>query len=217
MAYLCKDETTRNQIKEYINRYVRENRISPSIRDIAAGTGISRAMVQRYMAAMRADGEISYARRNVTTEESRQIQADCVSVPRFFGLSQGASDTPTAYFTFPRAYVGDGDFCLIEAEDDAMSGAGIQSGDLLLVRLGESFADGDIAIVETNAETILLRTVYSRAGGLLLRAANPKYGDALARGARVLGVVTKLLRDLPNGKREDAGRSDRSSLQVFLL
>ena len=218
MAYLCKDEVTRKRIKEYINRYVRENTISPSIRDIAAGTGISRAMVQRYMAAMRADGEISYARRNVSTEQTRQIQGDSVAVARGGTVTDGIEDEGiTAYFTFPRAYTGEGAFCILEADDDSMSGADIRQGDLLLVCRTSDFTDGDIVIIETNEETILLRAVYSRAGGLLLRAANPKYGDTILREGRVAGVVTKVMRDLPHGKRDADDRGGRSSLQVFLL
>lgn len=218
MAYLCKDEATRKRIKEYIHRYVCENKISPSIRDIAAGTGISRAMVQRYMAAMRADGEISYARRNVSTEETRQIQGDSVPVARGGAVSDGMETTGiVAYFTFPRAYTGEGEFYILEADDDSMNGAGIKPGDLLLIRRTNDFTDGDIAVVETNEETFVLRAAYSRAGGLLLRAANPKYGDAVARDGRVLGVVTKVMRDLPNGKKDEDDRGGRSSLQVFLL
>ena len=218
MAYLCKDEATRQRIKEYINRYVRENKISPSIRDIAAGTGISRAMVQRYMAAMREDGEISYARRNVSTEETRQIQGDSVAVARLGTVSDGMEDGEiTAYFTFPRAYTGEGTFCLLEADDDSMNGADIKKGDLLLVRRGSDFADGDIAVVETNKETFALRAAYSRVGGLLLRAANPKYGDTVMREGRVLGVVIKIMRDLQGGKKDEDDRGGRSSLQVFLL
>ena len=218
MAYLCKDEATRNTITAYINGYVKEKGISPSIRDIAAGTGISRAMVQRYMAAMREDGEIAYGRRSITTETTRKMQGDNAVIPFGGGVSAGVREADAiSYFTFPRSFVGEGEYYLLSAEDDALVGAGVAEGDLVLLRLQDDFADGDLVLVETNEETYLLRAAYHRAGGILLRAQNPKYSDSMPRGARVLGVVEKLIHDQKLRENEENAREERSSLQVFLL
>ena len=218
MAYLCKDEATRNTITAYINGYVKEKGISPSIRDIAAGTGISRAMVQRYMAAMREDGEISYGRRSITTETTRKMQGDNAVIPFGGAVSCGVREQDAvSYFTFPRSFVGEGVHYLLAAEDDALEGAGIAEGDLVLLRLQDDFADGDLAVVETSEETILLRTVYHRAGAILLRAQNPKYSDSMPRAARVLGVVQKVIHNQKSNENEENAREERSSLQVFLL
>ena len=218
MAYLCKDEATRNTITAYINGYVKEKGISPSIRDIAAGTGISRAMVQRYMAAMREDGEISYGRRSITTETTRKMQGDNAVIPFGGAVSCGVREQDAvSYFTFPRSFVGEGVHYLLAAEDDALEGAGIAEGDLVLLRLQDDFADGDLAVVETSEETILLRAVYHRAGAILLRAQNPKYSDSMPRAARVLGVVQKVIHNQKSNENEENAREERSSLQVFLL
>ena len=218
MAYLCKDEATRSTITAFINGYVKEKSISPSIRDIAAGTGISRAMVQRYMAAMREDGEISYGRRSITTEATRKMQGDTAVIPFGGAVSSGIREAnAVSYFTFPRSFVGEGEYYLLSAEDDALVGAGIAEGDLVLLRLQDDFEDGDLAVIETNEDICLLRAAYHRAGGILLRAQNPKYADSMPRGARVLGVVEKVIHNQKsNGNKENA-REERSSLQVFLL
>ena len=218
MAYLCKDEATRGSITAYINEYVKEKGISPSIRDIAAGTGISRAMVQRYMAAMREDGEISYGRRSIVTETTRKLQGENAVIPFGGGVSSGVREADAlSYFTFPRAFAGEGDYYLLAAEDDALVGAGVARGDLVFIRLQDDFTDGDLAVVETNGETCLLRAVYHRAGGILLRAHNPKYSDSMPRNARVLGVVEKVIHNQKSEEGEKDVREDRSSLQVFLL
>ena len=218
MAYLCKDEATRNIITGYINEYVKAKGMSPSIRDIAAGTGISRAMVQRYMAAMREDGEITYGRRSITTATTRKLQGENAVIPFGGAASCGVREADAvSYFTFPRAFVGEGEHYLLTAEDDALVGAGIEEGDLLLLRLQEDFADGDIVLVETSVETFVLRSAYRRAGGILLCAQNPKYSDSMPREARVLGVVQKVIHDCKIAKNEENAREERSSLQVFLL
>ena len=47
-------------IRKFIDEYFMENRKSPTVRDIAAGTGISKTSVQRYLTDMKEHGEIEY-------------------------------------------------------------------------------------------------------------------------------------------------------------
>ena len=208
MAYLCKDEATRKKIKEYINEYVTEKMMSPSIRDIADGTGISRSMVQRYMAAMREDGEIDYGRRNISTDFTSRIDRDCVVVTRI-------GDNDGEYFSLPRTWLGDGSFCMIEADDESMSGIGISAGDTVIIRESDSFDEGDCVAVELRDGSIVLRNAYERVGGVLLASANPKYSSRTVNDAQIIGVAVKIIKNL--GKTEYKDEREKSSLQVFLL
>ena len=208
MAYLCKDEATRNKIKEYINEYVTINMMSPSIRDIAEGTGISRSMVQRYMAAMREDGEIDYGRRNISTEFTSRIDRDCVVVTRI-------GDNDGEYFSLPRSWVGDGSFYMIEASDDSMSGIGISEGDTVIIREDDSFEDGDCVAFYGRGGEIVLRNAYKRANGVALTAANSKYSSRNERDVEIIGVAVKIIKSL--GKTDYKEEKGKSSLQVFLL
>lgn len=47
-------------IRKFIDTYFLENRKSPSVREIAAGTGILKTAVQRYLTDMKEHGEIEY-------------------------------------------------------------------------------------------------------------------------------------------------------------
>ena len=208
MAYLCKDEATRRKIKEYINEYVTEKMMSPSIRDIADGTGISRSMVQRYMAAMREDGEIDYGRRNISTDFTSRIDRDCVVVTRI-------GDNDGEYFSLPRTWLGDGSFCMIEADDESMSGIGISAGDTVIIRESDEFDEGDCVAVELREGSIVLRNAYERVGGVLLASANPKYSSRTVNDAQIIGVAVKIIKNL--GKTEYKDEREKSSLQVFLL
>ncbi len=215
MAYLCKDTATREKIKEFINAYVTERALSPSIRDIAEGTGISRSMVQRYMAVMREEGEIDYGRRDIETDFTRKIERDTVIVSR---RSASDKDESEEYFSIPRSWVGEGSFFAFETEDDSMVGVGIDRGDMVIFREDDSFDDGDIVAVSIDGTSTLVRRAYRRGGGILLSAENPRYSDRTVRGAEVLGVAVKLIRsfgDIPERKKEEDNK--KSSLQVFLL
>lgn len=208
MAYLCKDETTRNKIKEYINEYVTINMMSPSIRDIEQGTGISRSMVQRYMAAMREDGEIDYGRRNISTDFTSRIDRDCVVVTRI-------GDSDGEYFSLPRSWLGDGSFYMIEASDDSMSGIGISEGDTVIIREDDSFEEGDCVAFYGRSGEVILRNAYARSNGITLSAANPKYSSRTERDVQIVGVAVKIIKSL--GKTDYKEEKGKSSLQVFLL
>ena len=59
-------------IRQFIDEYFMESRKSPTVRDIAAGTGISKTSVQRYLTDMKEHGEIEYnGRRSIGTNLSR--------------------------------------------------------------------------------------------------------------------------------------------------
>ena len=95
MGYLCRDTETKNASKAYIDDYARERGSSPSIREIASGTGISRAMVQRYMAAMRQTGELEYTRRDVATDFVKKWEKDFVVVAKLGSISCGIPKEPS--------------------------------------------------------------------------------------------------------------------------
>ena len=210
MAYLCKDKKTREVIREYIDQYIGEQRRSPSIRDIAAGTGISRAMVQRYMAAMREDGEIDYGRRDIETAFSKRLDQNGAIVEVY------GADGEEAYVSVPRTWVGEGEFFMITVSDDSMSGVGITEGDEVIIRRGGEFADGDIVAAEVRGE-IVIRRATRRASGVMLAAENARYSDRMYDEDDVIGVAVRAIKNLTTfsraGKKEDSDRD----MQVFLL
>lgn len=54
-------------IVEYVDSFFEENLRTPSIREIEAGTGISRPMVQRYLVDMDEKGILKYKGGNIIT------------------------------------------------------------------------------------------------------------------------------------------------------
>ena len=113
--------------------------ISPSTREIATGTGLSTATVSRYMSYMREHGMIDYAgARNIITKKKRISTTASISVPLLGAVSCGipkfAEGNIEEYVQLPTALFGKGDFFLLRASGDSMIEAGIDDGDLVLVR-----------------------------------------------------------------------------------
>ena len=206
MAYLCKDEQTRAKIRDFINAYTRDRMRSPSIREIAEGTGISRAMVQRYMAAMRDGGEIDYGRRSVSTDFTRRLDTDTVLAMKIGAISCGVPKEPYPdayeYVALPRSLVGEGEFYIVEAAGDSMVDAGIDDGDLVVVRRQSDAPDGAIAVVLVDsAETTLKRFFrLSDRQAFRLHAENRSYTgemrDRIVTSAEIQGVAVKIIKSV---------------------
>ncbi|MBK0058134.1 translesion error-prone DNA polymerase V autoproteolytic subunit [Pseudomonas sp. S44] len=86
---------------------------------------------------------------------------------------------------------------LVQVEGDSMQGAGIFSGDLLIVDRSKDAEHGDIVIAAINAEPVCKR-LHKRGGVVMLLSENPSYppryvmeGDDLV----IWGVVRYSVRD----------------------
>ena len=207
MAYLCKDEQKREAIRAFIDEYFRGNAKSPSVREVADGTGISRAMVQRYLSAMRDSGELSYdGQRGIRTDFSRRLDTSTVTVGICGKVSCGAPrevyPDDIDYVSIPRVWVGEGVFYLLEAEGDSMVDVGIAPGDLVIVRRAETCENGEIAVALVDGtETVLKRIFYHpEKGAFRLHAENASYTaearDRFARDVRIQGIAVKVLKHL---------------------
>lgn len=196
----------RAKIRTFIDEYTRERLSSPSIREIAAGTGISRATVQRYMAVMRSEGEIDYGRRRIRTDFTERFDTDHVIAIKSGSISCGIPKEPFPdegeFVTFPKSLVGDGVFYLVEADGDSMIDAGISDGDLVLVRKQDHASDGEIAVVLVDGSETTLKRFYRlpERQAFCLHAENAAYTgadrDRIVKNAEIQGVAVKVIKTL---------------------
>ena len=83
----------------------------------------------------------------------------------------------------------------VRASGDSMAGAGIRSGDLLVVDRSLEPADGSIVIACVDGE-FTVKTLRRNRGGVRLEAANPDFRPIRFSGEmelRVFGVVTAVI------------------------
>ena len=80
------------KIRAFIDEYYLDHHKSPTVRDIAAGTGISKTAVQRYLTDMKAHGEIEYnGRRSIETDLSR-VMTDITPAARYDSTHEKNTD-----------------------------------------------------------------------------------------------------------------------------
>ncbi len=82
---------------------------------------------------------------------------------------------------------------IVTARGDSMTGAGIQDGDLVLVREAKEFKNGDVVLARNNDETTIKRFVHDD-GKVYLKPENPKYKNIpIYPETRLLGKVVGIL------------------------
>ena len=180
-----------------------ENRKSPTVRDIAAGTGISKTSVQRYLTDMKEHGEIEYnGRRSIGTNLSRNMFETTPAIRYDSTVSCGLPSEPNVeaaeIIPLPTALVGDGKFFILTAKGDSMTGIGVDDGDLVIVREQNTCRDGDYAVVLVNGNETLLKTItyLPDKKAYLLHAENPDYDDRIERNVQIQGIATQVIKKL---------------------
>lgn len=191
------------KIRAFIDEYYLDHHKSPTVRDIAAGTGISKTAVQRYLTDMKAHGEIEYnGRRSIETDLSR-VMTDITPVARYdstvsCGLPTEVNVEPAEVLPLPKSLVGEGTFFILTAKGDSMTGIGVDDGDLVIVREQNTCMDGDYAVVLVDGRETLLKTVtyLPNEQAYLLHAENPDYPDREEHNVTIQGVAIKVIKSL---------------------
>ena len=158
-----KNTTYYSTILNFVNKYFDNSGRAPSTREIEGGTGISRPTVQRYLREMSERGEIEYdGHRGIITDYMRGAAEGTSpvlmgnSIP--CGMLNEVCDADLETIRMPTALIGNGEFFLLRARGNSMINAGIDDGDLVLIKRCESVREGRIAaFLYDGAETTLKR------------------------------------------------------------
>lgn len=184
-------------IKKFITEYVDETGNSPTVYEIASGTGIAKTSVARYVNAMIERGEIDNCGRR--TLKPTDTKAEAVRVPILgqvaCGLPKLAEENIEEYVRLPVALFGRGAFYILRAVGDSMVNAGIDDGDLVLIRQQPIAEAGQIVVALVEDEATLKR-YYPEKDHVRLHPENPELEDIIVPSCEIQGVAVKVLKDL---------------------
>ena len=183
-------------IDDYIDNYGR----SPSTQEIASGTGLSPATVSRYLSRMREDGIIDYSgHRNIVTKRNSATETNAVPVLGSVscGIPKFAEENIEEYVKLPVSLFGKGDFFLLRASGNSMIEAGIDSGDLVLVRRQDYAAPGQIVVALMEEEATLKRYYPEPQNGYIrLHPENKDLDDIIVDHCLIQGVAVHVIKEL---------------------
>lgn len=188
-------------IENFINDYKDSSGgTAPTTYEIAAGIGISQSTVAKYLKTMRENGMIDYGgSRNIETRLSRSDAREYCRVPVLGAVSCGlpklAQENIEEYVRLPVSFLGRGSFFALRAKGDSMINAGINDGDIVLVR-EQNYADYNQIVVALVEDEATLKRFRPENGIFRLHAENPAYEDIIAESCLVQGVAVKVIKDL---------------------
>ena len=156
-----RDPELMEKIQTFVGEYYRREYESPSMKNIAEEFGISRTTAFNYLHEMDKKGMLSIEGNKITNlEKIRKTETSYISTPIVGSIRCGDPELSEAevemYVSLPKAIFGDDQSYLLRAEGDSMEDAGIQEGDLILIRKQESCEEGDIVVaLDQNNENTL--------------------------------------------------------------
>lgn len=198
-----KNENTLKAILEYINEWYYANNDYPTLDQIAIGVQTSKATAYRYIEELIERGEIEKNSRfgNLVTKNIAKNLQQTDRIPIVGEIACGspilAEENIEAYVTFSRELLGGGKFFILRAKGDSMINAGINDGDLVIVRQQETADEGQIVVALINDEATLKRYFRDkRRRKIRLHPENDEMDDMYFSSVSIQGVAVKILKDL---------------------
>lgn len=197
-----KNQEYLKMLEEFIDEYVEKNQIAPTLAEISTGVGLPLSTVGRYISYMREQGVIDYeGRRSIRTRQTKKMLNESVKVPVLGSVSCGvpklAIENIEEYIRLPVALFGRGDFFILRANGDSMIEAGINDGDLVLVR-EQNYADPGQIVVALMDDEATLKRFYPEPEKrrIRLHPENSALKDIYVKECIIQGVAVKVLKDL---------------------
>lgn len=189
-----------DRIISFVNDYYRDNHKSPSARQISSGTGIPRTTLQRMMRTMAENGLIDYDGETVVTDLSGKASEETTSVGIIGSIPCGnlmlEEEAIEEIIQLPVSLFGRGNLFLLHASGDSMTGAGIDDGDLVLIRKQEEAQNGDIVVAFVEGEGNTLKRYRQYGSTVFLHPENPKYTDIPLLDCKIQGIAINVIKKL---------------------
>ena len=203
MANPKKNTALFGEIENYINDYKEKySGASPSVREIAEMVGVNYSTISRYLKQMREEGIVEYdGHRNITTREGKITRETSLKVAVLGSVACGvprfAEENIEEYVRLPISIFGSGDFYILRAVGDSMIGAGIDEGDLVLIRQ-QNYADAGQIIVALMEDEATLKRYYPEPENkrVRLHPENDSMSDIFVDECLIQGVAVKVIKNL---------------------
>lgn len=182
------------RILEYVNQFVQENGYSPSVREIGAAVGLrSTASVSYHIQALQEKGLLQApggkCRKRSLVAGSRPGQIPIIGV-----VTAGVPILAVENQEGTLCWDGDPGCFALRVRGDSMIGAGILSGDLVVVRPQQTASDGQIVVARLEDEATVKR-LSRKNGQVWLLPENDNYAPIDGTHAELIGLVKAVIRE----------------------
>ena len=192
------NQETLRQMELYIREYQKGNGKSPSYRNIMHAMGMSSLnLVQRYVIALERDGRIQRTQLGNIELPPQFDRGEIALAPLVGSIACGDLSTEIEHiedtFALPRSLFGGGELIILHARGNSMKDAGIDEGDVLVIRRQEYAEDGEIVVALANEQNTLKR-LFHRNGKIVLHPENKELKDIIVDSCKIQGVLVSCIK-----------------------
>lgn len=173
---------------------------------LARLTGITTRSIQNYESGSRMPNSLEITEKlaaalQVTTAYLLGEDDDTTTVRLLCSIACGpfnfGEENILETYKFPISFTGEGEFFLLHTFGESMIDAGIEPGDLVLIRQQNTARPGDIAVVSVGDETTLKRYFPEPENKRIrLHPENESMEDIYVRDCLIQGVAVKVIKNL---------------------
>ena len=181
-------------IVDYVNQFIQENGYSPSVREIGQAVGLrSTASVSYHLQALQEKGLLqspgAKGRKRAIVTAVRPGQIPVVGV-----VTAGLPILAVENQEGTMVWDGEPGCFALRVRGDSMIGAGILSGDRVVVRPQSTADDGQIVVARIGDEATVKR-LRRRNGQVWLMPENEHYDPIDGTEAEIIGIVKAVVRE----------------------
>ena len=181
-------------ILDFVNSFVQENGFAPSVREIGEAVGLrSTASVSYHLQQLQQKGLLlapgGKGRKRAVVTAQRPGQIPVVGV-----VTAGMPILAFENLEGTMPWDGDPGCFALRVRGDSMVGAGILSGDKVVVRPQTTADDGQIVVARIGDEATVKR-LSRRNGRIWLLPENPAYSPIDGSEAEIVGLVKAVVRE----------------------
>ena len=186
-------------ILEFIRSEIEQKGYPPSVREICSAVGLkSTSSVHAHLTQLEKKGLL---RRDPTKPRAMEVLDGPVSrgrsVPLVGRVTAGlpilATENIEDYLVLPQSLQGRGDLFALRVQGESMIEAGIEDGDIVVLRRQETAENGEIVVAMIDDEATLKR-IYYEDGHVRLQPENAAMEPIYADEVVILGRLLALLR-----------------------
>lgn len=199
-----REMTTREkEVLDFIKQKIREDGYPPTVREICKGVGLrSTSTVHGYLNRLETLGAIvrnpASSRAIEVVEDMGWRQKKMMPTPVVGMVRAGepivADERVETVLPLPSELIGDDASFILTVRGDSMINAGIQEGDLLIVRQQETARNGEIVVALVGGNDATVKRFYREADHVRLQPENDNYEPIISTDVKILGKVIGLFR-----------------------
>ena len=199
-----KNEDIIKEILDFINKTFFYEREVPSVQEIADHVGLAKSSASRYLSEMESRGLIRKSG-SFYGLETKAMQKAMKNVNELAVVGHIACGTPIlaeenieSYLTISGDFLGTGEFFALRAKGNSMINAGIDDGDIVVIKKQSAADEGQIvvAMVEDGDCTLKRYFIDRRKKKIRLHPENDNMEDMFYDKVEIQGIAVKIIKDI---------------------